>query len=136
MNTFECDGVSFEQDHLDVDAACEGLELLAQILGPAVEGLTDDKVDLGATLAGALSRSTKLAPLMRLFAGVCKVSRTSDGKYETGGNMVDLKPFAKTVFKGRLDLLMAFLVECAKFEYGRFLDGGGALAGLVAQAKE
>lgn len=136
MNTFEVDGVTFEQRHLEVDAACEGLELLAQILGPAVEGLTDQNVDLGATLASALSRSTKLAPLMRLFAGVCKVSRTPGGEYQTGGNMVELKPFAKDVFRGRLDLLMAFLVKCATFEYGRFLDGGGALAGLMAPATE
>jgi hypothetical protein len=42
---FEIEGIRFELSHLSVDDACAGLEVLAKIMGPALEQLgaaTDD----------------------------------------------------------------------------------------------
>lgn len=99
---FEVEGVRFELTPLPVDDACAGVDLLAGDGGMA-----------------------KMAKLARMFAGVCKVSRQPDGRFEIGGAMVPMKPFVEDVFRGRLDLLMGFVEQAVRSEYGSFLAKAG-----------
>ncbi len=99
---FEVEGVRFELTSLTVDDACAGVDLLTSAEGMA-----------------------KMCKLAKMFAGVAKVSRTPDGKFEIGGAMVAMKPFLEDVFRGRLDLLLAFVEQAVKAEYGSFLARAG-----------
>lgn len=107
MADFEVHGIRFEQDPLPVDEACVGVDLLSSADGFA-----------------------KMAKVARMFAKVCRVSRTPDGRFEVGGAMVKLEPFFNDVFQRRLDLMLAFAEAAVKTEYGDFL----AKAGIELQA--
>ena len=131
---FEVEGIRFELSHLSVDDACHGLEVLSKTLGPAIQKLADVAEDeaRGRELVLALSaQASHAATLVKLFAPVCKVSRSNDGTYIDGERLVALKPFINDCFAGRVDLLMAFLFEAVQFEYAAFL---GALAAGKAPA--
>lgn len=123
-HSFEIEGIRFELDHLNVDDACAGLETLGKVMaGSAAAG--------GFNPFALLSQAGHAPTLLRLFAPVCKVSRSRDGTFRGGDMMVDLKPFAGDVFRGRADVLVKFLRECVDFEYASFL---AAWNELVAEA--
>ncbi len=99
---FEIEGVHFELTSLPVDDACCGVDLLNSADGAA-----------------------KMAKLARLFASVCKVSRTKDGNFSADGTMMAMKPFFEDLFRGRLDLLIEFVGKAVQAEYGNFLARAG-----------
>lgn len=99
---YTIDGVTFAQDALSVDDACAGIDLLSHDGGMAKMGL-----------------------LAKSFATVTKVSRTKDGRFDSSGDMVPMKAFVNDVFRGRLDLLVAFVERAVQVEYGAFLAKAG-----------
>ncbi len=102
MKTFEIEGIRFELKPLKVDDACSGMDLL-----------TGD------------STVAKMAKLLKLFAPVSRVSRSTDGTLVGGSLMVPLTTFQEEVFGGRLDLLIAFVEQAVQSEYGAFLAKAG-----------
>lgn len=134
--TFEIEGRTFELKHLDIDEACAGLEVLAKALGPALGAAAlDGTVNEAGLVTALLGQASQVSVLLRKFAPAAKISRKPDGAFETGGAMVDLKPFLSDVFTGRVDLMIAFLAKAVEFEYGAFLGGAPALAALVPTPK-
>lgn len=129
--TFEVDGVMFEVTRLDVDATCEGLELLAKVLGPIL-GAEGGEVNW---LAAVMGQASLIPKLLRTFAPVTKVSRCPDGRFERSGGLVPLKPFINDAFAGRQALLLGFLVKAVQNEYGGFLKDAAGLQGLLGPAK-
>lgn len=128
--TFEVDGVMFEVTRLDVDATCEGLELLAKVLGPIL-GAEGGEVNW---LAAVMGQASLIPKLLRTFAPVTKVSRCPDGRFERSGGLVPLKPFINDAFAGRQALLIGFLVKAVQNEYGGFLKDAAGLQGLLGPA--
>lgn len=131
--TFEVDGVMFEVTRLDVDATCEGLELLAKVLGPIL-GAEGGEVNW---LAAVMGQASLIPKLLRTFAPVTKVSRISKpegGVFQTGGVMVPLSTFLNDCFAGRQALLLGFLVKAVQNEYGGFLKDAAGLQGLLGPA--
>jgi hypothetical protein len=131
---FECGGVAFDVGRLNLNDSCNGLELLAKVLGPAISQLQDNPA---SALTALLGQASQIPKLIALFAPVAKVARNSEGTYGAGEGfaMVDVKPFVEQVFAGRLDLACAFLAECVRLEYSTFLSSAsnGALAQLLAK---
>lgn len=133
---FDLEGRSFELRHLDIDEACAGLEILAKAIGPALsQAALDGAVSEASMVTALLGQASQVSVLLRKFAPVAKVSRKPDGSFEAGGAMVELKPFLTDVFTGRVDLMIAFLAKAVEFEFGAFLGGAPALAGLLPQTK-
>lgn len=127
---FEVEGIRFELSHLSVDDACAGLETLSNTLAPAfakLQGIEDTAERERTLILAVAGQARNAAVLLKVFAPACKVSRSNDGMYAGGDRMVALKPFLNEAFEGRVDLVMAFLVEAVQFEYGAFL---GALTGV------
>lgn len=127
--TFEVDGVMFEVTRLDVDATCEGLELLAKVLGPILGA--EGEINW---LTAVMGQASLIPRLLRTFAPVTKVSRTNDGRFERSGGLVPLKPFINDAFAGRQALLLGFLVRAVQNEYGGFLKDAAGLQGLLVPA--
>ncbi len=131
---FECDGVAFDVGRLNLNDSCNGLELLAKVLGPAIGQL---QADPASALTALLGQASQIPKLLALFVPVAKVGRSGDGAYGVGEGFgfVELKPFQEQVFTSRLDLACAFLAECIKAEYSHFLSSAqnGALAQLLAK---
>lgn len=124
--TFEVDGVMFEVTRLDVDATCEGLELLAKVLGPILGA--EGEVNW---LTAVMGQASLIPKLLRTFAPVTKVSRCPDGRFERSGGLVPLKPFLNDAFAGRQARMLGFLVKACQHEYGSFLDDASALQSLL-----
>ena len=134
---FECDGVAFDVGRLNLNDACNVLELLSRVLGPALSQLQANPT---SALTALLGQASQIPRLLALFAPVAKFWRDQNGmpcaeSSSAGGALVDLKPFLEQVFAGRLDLACAFLAECVRNEYATFLAsaGSGALAQLLAK---
>jgi hypothetical protein len=131
---FECDGVAFDVGRLNLNDSCNGLELLAKVLGPAIGQLQENPA---AALTALLGQASHIPKLLALFTPAAKVARNASGEYGIGEGFafVDLKPFQDQVFTSRLDLACAFLAECVRLEYSAFLASAtsGPLAKLVAK---
>lgn len=133
--SFEIEGRSFELKHLGIDEACEGLEVLAKAIGPALsQAALDGAVNEAQLVTALLGQASQVAVLVRKFAPAAKVSRSLDGS-AGGPLMVPLKDFLGEVFTGRVDLMIAFLAKAVEFEYSAFLGGAPALAGLIPTPK-
>lgn len=125
---FVLEGKRFELKRLTPDEACLGLEILGKALGPATVALLGGgEPDYGAILQALLMQASKLTELLKLFAPRTKYDRSSNG------GMVDLKPFVGELFEGRVDLMIAYLVQAVRGEYSYFLSGNNALGQLLAQ---
>jgi hypothetical protein len=134
--SFDLDGRRFEVQSLPPEDSCLGLEILGKALGPAAfvafanvtpdQSPDDIEFDYPKLLGALVGQASQLAALFKLF-----VPRT---KYDRGrnGNLVDIKLFTDEVFGGRIDLLIAFLVQAVRAEYTCFLGGSNALAQLLA----
>jgi tail assembly chaperone len=137
---FELEGRRFEVKRLSPDDACLGLELLGIALGPALSTLLlakatgdgadgeEPKIDFAALLQSLLTQASKISALVKLFAPRSKFDRGQNGI------LIDLKPFVGEVFEGRVDLMIAFLVQAVRGEYSSFLSGNNALAALLPKA--
>ena len=135
---FEIEGRRFEVKALAPEDSCLGLEILGKLLGPAMAsaltGVTAEmsveeigaRLDLGSLITSLVGQASQLSALMRLFVPVSKFDRAGNG------NLVELKLFTAEVFGGRIDLLVAFLVQAVRAEYTCFLGGSSALAQLLA----
>lgn len=134
---FELEGRRFEVKRLSPDDACLGLEVLGKVLGPAAYevlaargGEGEDgqapTPNYGAILQALLTNAGQIAVLLKLFAPRTKFDRSSNG------TLIELKPFVEEVFAGRVDLMIAFLIQALRAEYACFLGGSGALASLAA----
>lgn len=125
---FRIEGRRFEVARLAPEDACTGFEVLGRAVGPAaVVLLIGDKPDVPALMQALVSNASKLSTLLGLFLPKSKFDRSNNGIF------VDLKPFADEVFGGRLDVLIAFVVQAVRAEYATFLGGAPALAELLAQ---
>lgn len=142
---FEIDGQRFEVKRLDPDAACESVELVGKALGPALLAVFDIPKDvlnslltegaqspavvqfLAPILSALVSHASHVAALFKLWLPGAKFDRDRNGVF------VDLKPFVDDVFAGRVDKLVAFVVQCMKAEHTCFLGGPNVLGTLFLQ---
>lgn len=135
---FTIEGRRFEVRRLSPEDACLGVELLGKLLGPAAyELFCGEKVDLETLTSEQLmplilpliKNASGMSGLLKLFLPVSKFDRSNNQV------LVELKPFVDEVFGGRLDVLIAFLVNAVRAEYTVFLGGGGGtLIPLLEQA--
>ena len=137
---FELEGIRFEVKRLSLEDTCASLEILGKVLGPVALEVLSSK-DMGAAppaalyaqlLSTFLSHASQIAVLLKIFAPYSRMNRKMDGTYG-GAMMVDLKPFMGDVFGGRIDLMVAFLVNAVRAEHACFLGGTNALEQLLVQ---
>ena len=135
---FDLEGRRFEVKALAPEDSCLGLEILGKALGPALlstlSGVTagmsveeiEAKIDVTGLVASLVGQASQMAALLKLFLPRAKFDRAGNG------NLVELKLFTEEVFGGRIDLLIAFLVQAVRAEYTCFLGGSSALGPLLA----
>jgi hypothetical protein len=109
---FEIQGFKFDLKTLELPDACKGVQLVSEIVGPAMRA-----PEMATAIGGAMGR---LPELLDLFAPYCEVR----GPGVAEGRKVPLKSFRSEVFNGRLDLAMLFAANCAAAEFGDFLGAG------------
>lgn len=126
-SSFTIEGRRFEVSRLSPEDACAGFEVLGRAFGAsAVALLIGEKPDPVGLMQGLVNNASKLSVMLGLFLPKAKFDRGNNGI------LVDLKPFADEVFGGRLDVLIAFVVQAVRAEYATFLGGSPALVELVA----
>jgi hypothetical protein len=135
---FEIEGRRFQVKALAPEDSCLGLEILGKLLGPAMlsalTGVTaemtaeeiGERLNVGSLVASLVGQASQLAALLKLFAPVTQFDRANNG------NWVDVKLFTGELFGGRMDVLVAFLVQAVRAEYTCFLGGSNALGPLLA----
>jgi uncharacterized membrane protein YgcG len=124
VEQFEIDGCKFWFKRVSLEDGCKGLRLVSEIVGPALSA---------GDMAQALTASIdKLPQLVTLFAKYTDFQ----ADHAAAGRKVALAKFTDDLFRGRLDLAVLFVANCAVIEYGDFLGErlqrlGDGMADLV-----
>lgn len=142
---FEIDGQRFEVKRLEPTDACASIEIVGKALGPALLAVFDIPVEVRASLmaegaqspvlmqflapilSALVSNASQVAQLFKLWLPGAKFDRDRNGTF------VELKPFVDDVFGGRVDKVLAFVVQCMKSEHTCFLGGANVLMSLFNQ---
>lgn len=124
---FEIDGCRFWFKRVSLEDGCKGLRLMAEIAGPAL-----GKGDFAQALTASID---KLPELVRMFAPYTEF-QCEDVASTGAGRRVGLAKFTDDLFRGKLDLAVLFVANCAAIEYGDFLGDklqklGAGLADLA-----
>jgi hypothetical protein len=117
MSKFEIGGVEFDAAPLKAIESLKGLSVLTEKVGPAIAaaaGATSE-TEIFAKIANA---AAALPDVYALFVGRCKVNWQGHG-------FVPLENFADNVFARKPTLMLAWLAECLRLEYGDFLTESG-----------
>lgn len=119
----------FQMRRLPVKVALKAIRLLGAGLIPALaEAAAAPEGEIGDALKHAVGALDSLEDLYDIFVAHGKVlDRERNGFLDLGGPAA----FAEEVFCGASDLVLEFLFECVKGEFGNFLSGEGRLAKLI-----
>jgi hypothetical protein len=118
---FEIEGVTFRVARLGVDESFAGLELVAQIAGPAFESFSaGGTAAIVSALAGGLGKIPKLLRVFEASAQVEFLAAATGRK----APFVPLNAVRDEVFGGKPELVILFVANCVANEYGNFLGEG------------
>lgn len=139
---FSIGGVDFVYERMKPMVALKAFKHVSGILGPALgEGAAAPEGSIGDAIGKFVASLDCLPELAELFKVQCKVTRSTGDK----SAQVALDKFFDLTFAGKPEDLLAWVIACARIEFGGFLDGrlpdlfteamGSDLASLIGSLK-
>lgn len=125
---FDIGKLKFRVKRLKVKASLRAMRLLGSGIIPALaEAASAPSGQIGAAAKHAVECLDELPELYDLFVGQAEYLP------EGGKGWLALETFAEDEFVGRPDLVLEFVFECVKGEFGSFLSGEGRLPKAIQE---
>jgi len=124
---FEIAGQAFYLERLDPEDSLRGMSMISPIMGVVGSIQAAEEGEFGNITAQLVGAADQLPGLLKLFVPYAKTQLDPNGPKK-----VSLGTTYKHAFKGRPEVMIAFLANCIQVEYGTFLAGEGLA--VVGQA--